>query len=568
MTLVIDISPVPKDSWESSFLLERLQILQTVLLKDFKKRINEEIESVMQELRQNELRLNEFKAFAKTQNTNTWSNRISLTEKWEPWITDGVTSNSKEVHTASTTGSSSDSKQSKNHPRPLPDKVFVTRESYLTALLEVNHMRSIYNIFLIVFLCFFLNTVIYDYLTEGRVYFGLGTVRKGLEKIDYVLCVWLIEHLLVFLLYYGFKMWANVRLKLWRQHALQCFWSHSCLITYISSQLVFGYVASVLCRRLELGFIPSSVLLLESTRLLMKMHAFVRTNAARVLSGKLKVVISSGNENTKNNEVTTLQCHHCLAPFHTYLYFLFAPTLIYRDHYPRTTHIRWKFALARFMEVVAIAFLYSYIYERHIKVHFGNIGREELTTYTLIIKLYSMIMPCNIIYLCGFYLLLHAWLNFTSELLRFGDRMFYKDWWTSTQFDAFYRNWNVVVHDWLYEYIYKEAYTNIFKGSKLLATLLVFYTSAVVHEYIIGYALGFFCPIMFTLFGGCGVITVYAVRDAPKRVGNFCVWLSLILGNTLLFSLYSMEYHARQNCPRVYEKWMDYFVPTMWKCYH
>ncbi|XP_067628808.1 sterol O-acyltransferase 2 isoform X4 [Eurosta solidaginis] len=212
-----DISPVPKDSWESSFLLERLQILQTVLLKDFKKRINEEIESVMQELRQNELRLNEFKAFAKTQNTNTWSNRISLTEKWEPWITDGVTSNSKEVHTASTTGSSSDSKQSKNHPRPLPDKVFVTRESYLTALLEVNHMRSIYNIFLIVFLCFFLNTVIYDYLTEGRVYFGLGTVRKGLEKIDYVLCVWLIEHLLVFLLYYGFKMWANVRLKLWRQ---------------------------------------------------------------------------------------------------------------------------------------------------------------------------------------------------------------------------------------------------------------------------------------------------------------------------------------------------------------
>ncbi|GCB84355.1 hypothetical protein scyTo_0024966, partial [Scyliorhinus torazame] len=41
-------------------------------------------------------------------------------------------------------------------------------------------------------------------------------------------------------------------------------------------------------------------------------------------------------------------------------------------------------------------------------------------------------------------------------MLRFGDRMFYKDWWNSTSFANYYRTWNVVVHDWLYCYTYSD----------------------------------------------------------------------------------------------------------------
>lgn len=33
-----------------------------------------------------------------------------------------------------------------------------------------------------------------------------------------------------------------------------------------------------------------------------------------------------------------------------------------------------------------------------------------------------------------------------------------KDWWNSTSFAAYYRTWNVVVHDWLYTYVYKEVF--------------------------------------------------------------------------------------------------------------
>uniref|UniRef100_A0A0K8U8F3 Sterol O-acyltransferase 1 n=1 Tax=Bactrocera latifrons TaxID=174628 RepID=A0A0K8U8F3_BACLA len=349
--------------------------------------------------------------------------------------------------------------------------------------------------------------------------------------------------------------------------ALQSFWSHSCLITYISSQLLFGYVASALCLKLDLTFITASILLLESTRLLMKMHSFVRTNAGRVLAGKLKTDALSIDVDDLYDVQQSTQAIR-LPSFSSYLYFLFAPTLIYRDSYPRTTHIRWKFVLARFMEVVGVAFFYSYIFERYIRVQYENIGLEELSLRTLVIKLHSMVMPNNIIFLCGFYLILHSWLNFTSELLRFGDRMFYKDWWTSSTYDEYFRNWNVVVHDWLYEYIYKDSYNHLFKGAKLPAMLMVFYTSALVHEHIIGFALQLFFPVMFCFFGGFSMGLLFLFRNASKRVGNFVVWFSLILGNGLLYSLYSIEYYAQKNCPRAYESWTDYFVPTVWTCYN
>ena len=36
--------------------------------------------------------------------------------------------------------------------------------------------------------------------------------------------------------------------------------------------------------------------------------------------------------------------------------------------------------------------------------------------------------------------------------------LFTQDWWNSSNFAGYYRTWNVVVHDWLYSYIYKDVY--------------------------------------------------------------------------------------------------------------
>ncbi|EDV92909.1 sterol O-acyltransferase 1 [Drosophila grimshawi] len=552
------------------FVREKLQKFQSKMLLDFDQRLSCLIEDVLQDIRQQELRAHEFRHFDISTSRErgpvanaTWHNRRQLASSIKSTTDFDVIdypNGQADAQNETTKAQTQQQQQAEQRRRrQLPDKVFVTRESYLTALLQVEHMRTIYHIFGIILVMFLLNVICYDYFVEGNFNLGLGTFRGGLKRLHWVMGVWLLEHIFVLTLFYAFQGWAVVRAKLQSYSSLQRFWSHSCLILYVSAQLVFGYVSTSLCLKFQLPFVSACVLLLESTRLLMKMHAFVRYNAERVLLGKQK---------TDDDDLQHPARSPYVPPLHCYVYFLFAPTLIYRDSYPRTSHIRWKFALCRLLEIVAIAFLYAFIHERHIHEHFGKIGKESLGAPQLIVKFFGMILPSAVIFLCGFYMILHSWLNFTSELLRFGDRMFYKDWWTSHTYDSYYRNWNVVVHDWLYEYVYRDVYRHIFKGSKLAASLLVFMISALVHEQVLGFALQVFFPVMFVLFGGVGVALVFLMRRAPKKLGNILLWFSLISGNGMLISLYAMEYYAKRNCQLEMVSWSDYLTPAIWRCYH
>ena len=64
--------------------------------------------------------------------------------------------------------------------------------------------------------------------------------------------------------------------------------------------------------------------------------------------------------------------------------------------------------------------------------------------------------------------------------------------------------WNVVVHDWLFAYIYKDTLLLFGEDKKALAAILVFVLSAIAHEYILILAFGFFFPLLFFMFGGVG----------------------------------------------------------------
>lgn len=49
----------------------------------------------------------------------------------------------------------------------LPDKEFLPRNSLLTDLLEVKHIRTIYHIFLVIMFMTFLNTLTHDFVDQG-----------------------------------------------------------------------------------------------------------------------------------------------------------------------------------------------------------------------------------------------------------------------------------------------------------------------------------------------------------------------------------------------------------------
>ena len=43
-----------------------------------------------------------------------------------------------------------------------------------------------------------------------------------------------------------------------------------------------------------------------------------------------------------------------------------------------------------------------------------------------------MALPNNVSWLLFFYMYFHSFLNATAEILRFGDRQFYRDWWNAS----------------------------------------------------------------------------------------------------------------------------------------
>jgi diacylglycerol O-acyltransferase-1 len=57
-------------------------------------------------------------------------------------------------------------------------------------------------------------------------------------------------------------------------------------------------------------------------------------------------------------------------------------------------------------------------------------------------------------WLMVFYFYFHLYMNLFAELLRFGDQLFYKDWWNSTEVSAYGQLWNLPVHYWLVGHLY------------------------------------------------------------------------------------------------------------------
>jgi sterol O-acyltransferase len=179
----------------------------------------------------------------------------------------------------------------------------------------------------------------------------------------------------------------------------------------------------------------------------MKTHAFVRNNMPRIITPDLK---GNGSAQPKSDP---------FPEFSKFAYFLLAPTLVYRDHYPRTTGpIKWKTVLVHLFEVAG-CLLYTYcLFDRYCVPVFRSIVVSELGLVKYIQLVSMCIMPGALIQLMVFFAFLHSWHNAFAEMLKFGDRQFYLDWWNSTTFAEYYRTWNTLVHDWLYNYIYRDLY--------------------------------------------------------------------------------------------------------------
>jgi hypothetical protein len=69
--------------------------------------------------------------------------------------------------------------------------------------------------------------------------------------------------------------------------------------------------------------------------------------------------------------------------------------------------------------------------------------------------------------------------------------------------------------------------------------------SAIIHEYLICVAMGFFFPILGILFTGPGLIFILLTKNKTGRIWNIFMWLMLATGNSWLMVLYCHEFYTR-----------------------
>lgn len=230
------------------------------------------------------------------------------------------------------------------------------------------------------------------------------------------------------------------------------------------------------------------------------------------------------------------------------LYFLCAPTLVYQEHFPRSKKIRWDFVIKRCLEVFLCSVAILFLAEQYMLPLVQN-AMEPMANgqwMKIIERMLKMTIPTILVWLLGFYTFFHAYLNIVAELLRFGDRLFYMDFWNSTSLAKFWRTWNIPVSQWMIFHIYLPLIKNNICGQKI-ASLLVFLVSAVFHELVISIP---FRTFKMWAFGAMIVqmpLCIITEKYTKGRViGNMIFWLSFLFGQSNLVIFYFYESYKKQ----------------------
>ena len=249
-----------------------------------------------------------------------------------------------------------------------------------------------------------------------------------------------------------------------------------------------------------------------------------------------------------------------------FLYFFFAPTLIYRDSYPRIQPSqRYSMIFFNLLNVLGTILYTFIIFQTFCVPYFQESWKKEYNFQFILVSWFKVMIPGTMLLVLMFFGLLHSWFNLWAEILRFGDREFYQDWWNVTNFAEYYRKWNIVVHEWLYHYIYQDIlrFTRG-RSSQISCFFAVFIFSALIHELVLAISMQFFYPILLVLFGGPGVIYTFFSRR-ELRVLNIFVWSMFFAGNGIIVVFYSWEYFARKSLD-LSDKygWKSFFIPHSW----
>ena len=135
----------------------------------------------------------------------------------------------------------------------------------------------------------------------------------------------------------------------------------------------------------------------------MKSHAFVRENAPRaILYGQIYSHEVKIDEIKRDEEKTNIVVPHTPCPsFSKFLYFLFVPTLIYRDSYPRTSSVRWKYVISQLIQFATTSLFAYYLFYRFCLPVFRHFNSEHVTLKIFVLSILNCTLPGALLLFCS-----------------------------------------------------------------------------------------------------------------------------------------------------------------------
>ncbi|KAG7116837.1 sterol O-acyltransferase 2 like protein [Verticillium longisporum] len=149
-----------------------------------------------------------------------------------------------------------------------------------------------------------------------------------------------------------------------------------------------------------------------------------------------------------------------------------------------------------------------------------------------------LLFPFMLTFLLVFLVIFEYALGACAEMTRFGDRQFYNDWWNSTDWMEFSREWNIPVYSFLRRHVYSASRPHI---GRMRATVITFLISAIGHEIVMacitkklrGY--GFICQML-----QLPIVMLQRTKlvRGKKTLNNVMFWVSMVMGLSMICSLY------------------------------
>ncbi|KAH6641387.1 MBOAT, membrane-bound O-acyltransferase family-domain-containing protein [Chaetomium tenue] len=235
-----------------------------------------------------------------------------------------------------------------------------------------------------------------------------------------------------------------------------------------------------------------------------------------------------------------------------YVDYICCPTLCYEIEYPRNDKIDWQNLFSKIAAIFGCIFLLTIISEEFILPALVDASQRldpalrtadsALTALEVLLILAEtiswLLFPFMLTFLLVFLVIFEYVLGACAEITRFADRHFYSDWWNSTDWMEFSREWNVPVYSFLRRHVYSASRPHIGKAN---ATVITFLISALGHEIVMacitkklrGY--GFICQML-----QLPIVMLQRTKwvRGRKTFNNVCFWCSMILGLSLICSLY------------------------------